>query len=253
MDLSPSNSPQVPCKIAYDFELQLEAKVPNYYSAVILCLSSNRAGFCHGYRTGHHSPVSSMQLYSTDSPLSITGDLTGILTLALAIWASIVYCYRSFRDFESELGEMQHRVQLAFEETARIRRAFIERPRMSPLHHHHLSAAETGGGDTEPHVWNETPANYLIDEAWNRAEREMIKATKFVNKRLLKPNTVLGVLRSKTAYVMERKKAAETVARLERALEHLKGILADASGQCVIPTPPPSRLLILSLCSLISL
>lgn len=176
----------------------------------------------------------------TDSPLSITGNLTGILTFALVVWASIVYCYRSFRDFEQEMHEMQHRVQVAFKNTARIRRSFIEKQRMSPLRF-----SQTGGDDARAQSRKGAQATYpyVMDEAWSRAEREMVKAAKFVNKRLLEPNTVVGVLRSRTAYVVEREKAAETVEKLERAIENVKGIVADAPGQYVsflfLATCPP--------------
>lgn len=41
----------------------------------------------------------------------------------------------------------------------------------------------------------EAPDPKLVDEAWVWVEREMIRAANFVNKRLLKPNTVASVLR----------------------------------------------------------
>lgn len=137
---------------------------------------------------------------------------------------------------------MQYRVQLAFEETARIRRAFIKTQRFTPLRF-----SEPGDDDTAAHILNGTQAKFpsLIDEAWSRTEKEMITAAKFVDKRLLKPITVLGILGSRTAYVMERERAAETMARLDRALENVKGIAANVSGQY----GPSSRLTLLPILS----
>lgn len=129
---------------------------------------------------------------------------------------------------------MQHRVQVAFEDALRLRRTFIEKQRVSPSwpprpaeSYQELETAENGR-PRQPQVQRYP---YLIDEAWARAEKEMIKAAKFVNKRLLKPTTVLSVLGSRAAYVIERKNAAATVERLERAMENVKGIVADVFGQ----------------------
>lgn len=178
-----------------------------------------------------------------DSPLSITGDLTGILTFALVVWASVVYCFRSFRDFEHEMHDMQHRVQVAFEEAQRLRRTFIERQRqrVPPTSPPRPSSSEGVDRDGRGSVSEEIVARhhhlraqkypFLIDEAWVRAEKEMIRASRFVNKRLLKPATVFGVLVRRAVYIVERKRAAETIGRLERAMESVKGIVADVSGK----------------------
>lgn len=169
-----------------------------------------------------------------DSPLSITGDLTGIITFALVAWASIVYCFRSFRDFEHELRDMQHRVQIAFEEAQRLRRTFIERQRVSAPQPPQPAGVYPVGVVSEDLVARRRRLQqnpFLIDEAWVRAEKEMIRASKFVNKRLLKPATVVGSLVRRAIYVLERERAAETIERLGRAMENLKGIVADVSGQ----------------------
>lgn len=181
----------------------------------------------------------------SESPLSITGDVIGICTFAMAVWISMVYCYRSFRDFSQEMHEMQHRVQLAFEGAQQLRRKFMERqtvaapplapplalptlpPRAQAQKDRPRGSVGTAVGGGRP------PASYLIDEAWERAEREMIKAARFVNKRLLRPNSFAEVLGSRTAYVVERERAAETVQKLERAMENVKGIVAEVSDQCV--------------------
>lgn len=168
-----------------------------------------------------------------ESPLSIIGDVIGILTFAIASWMSILYYYRSFRDFLQEMHDMQHRVQLAFEETQGLMRKFIERQRMistPPAPTQRREKARAG----ENHTGRGAPYPNLVDEAWIRVEREMIKAAKFVNKRLLQPDIVAGVLMGRVTYAVEREMAAETVRKvrkLERSMENLKGVVAEASAQ----------------------
>lgn len=176
-----------------------------------------------------------------DSPLSITASVIGILTFALAAWLSVVYYYRSFRDFSQEMHEMQHRVQLAFEEAQGLRRRYMEQqsrvmtsstattttPTPPPTTHDFWA---TGRG-AEP-VGAARYGHPLIDQVWDRAEREMVRAAKFVNKRVPGADTtVLGGWRSRAAWSMERKRAVDTVEKLECTVDNVKGIVTDVTGQ----------------------
>lgn len=187
----------------------------------------------------------------SEGPLSVTGDVIGICTFTVAVWISFVYYYRSFRDFSQEMHEMQHRVQLAFEGAQQLRRRFMERQSVAPpppppptrparVHAQKDRHGGRGAHGTGTGTGTEKGANRhsdLIDEAWARAEKEMIKAAKFVNKRLLRPTSFVEVLGSRAAYVIERERAAETVRKLERAMDNVKGMVAEASSQCVhLPT-----------------
>lgn len=57
----------------------------------------------------------------SDSPLSVTGNILGILTFAVAVYASLLYYYRGFRASKLEQSDMFYKVLLAKEELAKIR------------------------------------------------------------------------------------------------------------------------------------
>lgn len=153
----------------------------------------------------------------SDSPLSITGNVLGILTFAVAIYASVIYYYRGFRDSATELADLMHRVNLAAENLGDLTKKFQD----------------------DAHKIRDHSAGRRLKEAIVRARDCILEAarvgTRLPSRKIPRKMSLWYAWRTfyfeRAAYVLEREDALKVLEKMDVSLRDLKGVASGVFRQ----------------------
>lgn len=153
----------------------------------------------------------------SDSPLSVTGNILGILTFAVAVYASLLYYYRGFRASKLEQSDMFYKVLLAKEELAKIRSEIQDLEILDDL----------------KIAWQQFDTTLISTENDIEEVYRLLTGQRF---EISVSNTLmhfvkLSSLRNRAAYLLEREKFVEAMGKMEASVRHSREVASDVRGR----------------------
>lgn len=153
----------------------------------------------------------------SDSPLSVTGNILGILTFAVAVYTSLFYYCRGLRTSEAEQTDMLHKVALAMDDLRRV--------------------GWKHGQDADK--IRDDSARRRLDEAFQRAQSCADEARRLLIRRdahTPASSSLVRILeaysfRDRAAYVLEKERIVQALGRMETSTRDLKEVASDVFGQ----------------------
>lgn len=160
------------------------------------------------------------------SPLSGTGNILGILTFAVAVYASLLYYYRGFRASKVEMRDLEHKVSLASNDLSSVvRRCQTKADEIRNLAtRHRLNMALLTAKD-------------CVEEAQViLARRSGDEYPGVVSLRGKLGDAWMCVwymysLRDRAAYILEKDDVLKVLEKMEQSLGGLKGVASEVFSQ----------------------
>lgn len=155
----------------------------------------------------------------SDSPLSVIGNIVGLLTFSVAVYASASYYYRGLRASAAEMNDMVREFELISDDLGILLR------NLQRVDHDKLQNPFT---------------KVRLVNAVGRAVLALEMGTTFLRLGAWKPQcTPLARLRNKAAYIREKEKFVTILGKLEELFRDLKEVAADVISQqvCLVVRP----------------